>query len=164
MKHTLSLLLAIAFLPLNAQNNGHNLPQVNFFDPEHDPVALRSDTTLQLLVSEYVLVKSVKARMGQDCQILKTYKNRSPNGGENLLFEGIYLAKNRQRFTLSVSLTPDAQGRFYYASSQALVCSAPGCNNCSIANGNCVGCCSSANGNAVSLPSPLLKVQTNLDD
>ncbi len=164
MKYALSLLFAIAFLSLNAQNNGHNLPQATFFDPERDPVALRSDTSLQLLVSEYVLLKSAKTRMGQDCQILKTYKNKSPNGVESLLFEGVYLTKNRQRFTLCVPLTPDAQGRFYYVSAQALVCSAPGCNNCSIANGNCVGCCSSGNGNSVSFPSPLLKVQTNLED
>ncbi len=136
----------------------------HFFDPEHDPVAVRSDTTLQLLVSEYLLAKSVKARLGQSCQVLKIYKNQPSAIGETLVFEGIYGSKNRQRFTLSIPLMPDTSGRFYYASAQAIVCSAPGCNNCSILNGNCVGCCSSANGGAVSLPSPLLKVQTNIDE
>lgn len=156
MKYILPILLILASVRMSAQNP-------IFFDPAHDPVALRTDSTLQLLVSEYVLTKSVKARLGPDCKVLKAYKHRSPKGAESLIFEGIYLAKNGQHFTLSVPLVPDAQGRFYYTSSQSIVCSAPGCNNCSIDNGNCVGCCSDANGSAVALPTPLLKVQINIE-
>ncbi len=163
MKYIFQTLFLLASLRMSAQNPGGNMPQKIFFDPERDPVALRTDTTLQLLVSEYVLTKSVKARMGPNCLILKASKSRSPKGIESLLFEGIYLAKDRQRFTISVPLVPDAQGQLYYTSSQAIVCSAPGCNNCSIDNGNCVGCCSNINGSAVALPSPLLKVQINIE-
>ena len=164
MKHFLPLGFMLVLLRLGAQNNSGNLPQANFFDPERDPVALRSDTTLQLLVSEYVLAKSVKARLGQDCQVLKIRKSQGRDGSESLLFEGVYLAKARQRFSLSVPLLPDAQGRYYYASAQAIVCSAPGCNNCSILNGNCVGCCDSASGNAVALPTSLSKVLMTIDE
>lgn len=163
MKHFLLPLFVFASLHLHAQNNGNNPPQTSFFDPQNDPVAVRSDTSLQLLVSEYVLAKSVRARLGQDCQVLKIYKNRSPQGGESLLFEGVYLSKNRQRFTLSVPLLPDPQARFYFVSTQAIVCSTPGCNNCSISQGNCVGCCSNADGSAIALPNPLLKVQKSIE-
>ena len=163
MKYALLLFIIFSSLRLFAQFNTGNAPQHNFFDPERDPIALRSDTTLQLLVSEYILCKSVKARMGQDCQVLKTYQKKLQNGTERLIFEGIYTSKSRQHFTVSIPLKPDEQGRFYYISGQAIVCSAPGCNNCTIDQGNCVGCCSSTS-NAVSLTSPLLKVQTNIEE
>ena len=63
MKYALLLFIIFSSLRLFAQFNTGNAPQHNFFDPERDPIALRSDTTLQLLVSEYILCKSVKARM-----------------------------------------------------------------------------------------------------
>lgn len=148
--------------------SGHLIAQVKnnsvFFDPQHDPVALRNDTSIQLLVSEYVLTKSVEARLGQGCQILKMYKNRTASRPQTIVFEGVYRAKNNQKFCLEIPLQPDAQAQFYYASTQALVCSSPGCNNCSILNGNCVGCCSEAGGGAVSLPSPLAKIQTSIKE
>ncbi len=145
---------------LTAQVNNNSA----FFDPQHDPVALRSDTSIQLLVSEYVLFKSVETRLGQGCQVLNTYKDRTASGAQSLVFEGIYQAKSNQKFCLEIPLKPDAQARFYFASTQALVCSSPGCNNCSILNGNCVGCCSEAGGGAVSLPSPLAKIQTSIKE
>ena len=151
-------------LHLNAQIQEPDRSRSIFFDPEHDPIALRSDTTLQFLVSEYVLTKSVKARLGRDCQVNETHKNRLPNGNTTLVIEGVFLSKDRQRFTLGIPLLPDAKGRFYYAATQALVCSSPGCSNCSIVNGNCAGCCSSATGSESSLPFPLLKVTLNIDE
>jgi len=163
MKYFLLLLSIVTSQQLNAQINSGSHPQTNLFDPERDPVALRNDTTIQLLVSEYVLSKSVEARLGQGCQVLKTYKNRTASGAQTLVFEGVYRAKNNQKFRMEIPLKPDAQTRFYYASTQALVCSSPGCNNCSILNGNCVGCCSEAGG-AVSLPSPLAKIQTSIKE
>jgi hypothetical protein len=164
MKHLFLLTILFASLHLNAQHKDGALSKLLFFDPEHDPVALRSDTTLQLLVSEYVLSKSVKARLGQDCEVTKTYKKRLPNGDETLVFEGLFLSKARQPFTLGIPLIPDTQGRLYYTSAQAIVCSSPGCSNCSIVNGNCSGCCSSAVGSAVGLPVPLLKVPLTIDE
>ena len=164
MKHLFLFFILFISLHLNAQHKEGNLSNANFFDPERDPIALRSNTTLQLLMSEYMLAKSVKARLGQDCQVLIIHKNRLHDGSESLLFEGVYLAKARQRFSLLVPLIPDAQGRYYYASAQAIICSAPGCNNCSILNGNCVGCCDSTSGTAVALPSPLSKVPMTIDE
>ncbi|MBK6995682.1 MAG: hypothetical protein IPH31_12415 [Lewinellaceae bacterium] len=160
MKHALLLLSMLFSVYLTAQVNNNSA----FFDPQHDPVALRSDTSIQLLVSEYVLSKSVEARLGHGCQVVKTYKNRTASGAQTLVFEGIYQAKSNQKFCLEIPLKPDAQARFYFASRQALVCSSPGCNNCSILNGNCVGCCSEAGGGAVSLPSPLAKIQTSIKE
>ncbi|MFN0175885.1 MAG: hypothetical protein ACKVU0_14630 [Saprospiraceae bacterium] len=160
MKYALLLLFMLFSFLLTAQVKNTNA----FFDPQHDPVALRSDTSIQLLVSEYVLAKSVEARLGQGCQVLKTYKNRLTSGTQTLVFEGVYRTKNNQKFSLEIPLKPDAQARFYYASTQALVCSSPGCNNCSILDGNCVGCCTEAVGGAVSLPSPLAKIQTNIKE
>lgn len=164
MKHLFLLTILFTSLHLNAQHRDRDLSKLLFFDPEHDPIAIRSDTMLQLIISEYVLAKSVKARLGQDCQVTKTYKNRLPNGDETLVFEGLFLSKGRQPFTLGIVLIPDTQGRFYYTSAQAIVCSSPGCNNCSIVNGNCSGCCSSAVGSAVGLPVPLLKVPLTIDE
>jgi len=162
MKHIFLFLFILASFGLNAQVN--DAGTINFFDPERDPVALRSDTSLQLLVSEYVLNKAVKSRMGQGCQVQKTSKNRLINGSEYLIFEGTFGIRESQHFTLAVPLMPDALGRFYYTSAQAMVCSSPGCSNCSILNGNCVGCCSSSSSRAVSLPSPLLKVSTTIEE
>ena len=161
MKPLLLFFFIIIGLQLNAQVKEHT---PSFFDPEHDPVAMRSDTSIQLLVSEYILAKSVKARFSQDCQVIKMYKNKLPNGGEVLVFEGVILSKSRQPFTLGVPLIPDTQGRFLYASTQALVCSAPGCSNCSIQNGNCLGCCSSSTSYASTLQVPLLKVQQTIEE
>ena len=158
MKTLLLLLTLLAPVCISAQDN-NNI----FFDPERNPVALRSDSTLQLLVSEYVLIKSLKTRLGQDCQVLKTYERRMSNGAESLVFEGVYLAKNRQRFTLSIPLTPDTQQKYYFTSAQAIVCSAPGCNNCSIDHGNCIGCCATGSVDSFALPSPLSKVSLTID-
>ena len=51
MKYALLLFIIFSSLRLFAQFNTGNAPQHNFFDPERDPIALRSDTTLQLLVT-----------------------------------------------------------------------------------------------------------------
>ncbi len=158
MKNTFLFLLLIIGVDLNAQVNP--VDPIHFFDPEQDPIALRSDSSFLLLVSEYTLVKSVQTRLGQGCQVLQIMKTHSAETGESLVMEGIYLQKKRQPFVLYIPLQPDAQGRLYYASTQALICSSPGCNNCSILNGHCVGCCSNEQGAAVGLPSPLIKVQT----
>lgn len=150
------LLLAVQ---LNAQiNNGGKTS----FDPLRDPVALKQDNCVQLLVSEFVLAKSLKARIGSDASVLKTYKNCAENGSNHLVFEGQY--SNGTSFMISIPLLPDAQERYYYTSAQALICSTPGCNNCSILNGNCVGCCTAVNENNRILAQPLLSVQTSTDD
>jgi hypothetical protein len=163
MKHILLLLLIFTCLQLSAQINPKEASQISYFDPEHDPVAIRSDNALQLLVSEYILAKSVQARLGPDCQVTKISKTQSGAGAESLVFEGIWISKVRQQFVLGIPLNPDASGRLFYASTQALVCSSPGCNNCSILNGNCTGCCLSNSGSAIGLPGPLLKVSITID-
>lgn len=163
MKHIVLLFLLLSGLQLNAQVNSKDAPQISFFDPEHDPVVIRSDTTLQLLISEYVLAKSVQARLGQDCQVTKISKLRSGNEVESLVIEGVWISKVRQHFALGIPLIPDANGRLYFASTQALLCSSPGCNNCSIQNGHCTGCCLSSSGSSVGLPGPLLKVSITID-
>ncbi|MFN0216694.1 MAG: hypothetical protein ACKVT2_20740 [Saprospiraceae bacterium] len=164
MKHLFLFFMLLSALGLNAQHKAANLSSSNFFNPASDPIALRFDTTFQLLVSEYVLAKSVKARLGQGCQVLKIYKSRFGDGNPSLLIEGVFQDKNRQPFLLSVPLLADAHAQFYFASDQAIVCAAPGCNNCSIMNGVCVGCCDSASGTAVALPTPLSKIQMTIDE
>lgn len=160
MKHFLALFCLLFGLSGQAQV----ACDCAFFDPTKDPVAFRKDTTLQLIVSEYVLAKSVKTRLGPSCQVSKTYKIRGNLGEPILVFEGVLGLSPPQSFTLGIPLIPDAQQRYFYASSQALVCSSPGCNNCSILNGNCTGCCSSATGGNVALPMPLQKIQTNIEE
>ncbi len=160
MKLFLLLICLLGTLPLWAQISEHSIS----FDPEKDPIAIRSDSSIQLVVSEFILAKSLQARMGKAYLVQKIYQITTPDGMSTLIFEGINLNKNRQKFNLGIPLNTSTFGRFYYASNQALVCSAPGCNNCSILNGNCVGCCSSATGSALAVPSPLAKVQTSLDE
>lgn len=159
MKHAFFLLLLLSALALRAQTNAQNAVQV--FDPERDPVAIRADSALFLIVSEYVLTQAVKTRLGKECQVFYISKTNALAQPASLLFQGKMALQQEQDFTLKIPLTPDAEGRLYYASTQALICSAPGCNNCSIQNGNCVGCC--ANGTSVALPFPLGKVKTNPD-
>jgi hypothetical protein len=163
MKNLFLLLLLLAGMRMSAQVNSGGNAQIIFFDPEHDAVAIRNDTTLQLLVSEYILAKSVKARLGQDYQVRKIYKSRSSQGDDTLIFEGEFNLRIKQRFTLSIPMIPDTLGLLYYASTQALLCSQPGCNNCSIVNGSCAGCCSSGTASAIGLPAPLLKVPMTIE-
>ncbi len=159
MKQFILLFFTLGNFALYAQTTQNN----DYFDPSKDPVAIGNDTTIQLIVSEYILSKSVKARLGQDCQVHKTYKKKVENGVYTLVFEGTYLNKGTQNFMLRVPLTLDAQGQFYYTSLQALICSSPGCNNCTINNGICTGCCSSQGESSGTITSPLSKVQTKLD-
>jgi len=161
MRHLYLLLCFFLAAQLGAQVNHGENRQMLRFDPSQDPIALQQDASLHLLVSEFVLAKSLKARLGADVQVLKTYKYRSENGSNHLVFEGLY--PGGDPFSISIPLLPDAQERYYFPASQALICSSPGCNNCSIQNGNCVGCCSAVNENSI-LPQPLLRVQISVDD
>lgn len=81
-----------------------SIPPATFFDPEHDPIAIRSDTSLLLVVSEYILVKSVTARVGQKCVIDKTYKSTLKNGATAIIFEGHYTGDPGQRFSMGSTL------------------------------------------------------------
>ena len=149
---------------ISAQNSS-NIPPATFFDPEQNPVAMRNDTSLQFVVSEYVLVKSVTTRLGQGSRVTKMYKSKWPNGMNCLVFEGNYFGDNQKGFSIGITLLPDANAKFYYASNEAMVCEKPGCNNCSISNGKCIGCCSTdSDGTASqSISVPLLKVPINID-
>lgn len=162
MRHLYLFLCLFLAAQLGAQVNKGENQQSPIFDPLRDPVALQQDASVQLLVSEFVLTKSLKARMGAGVQVLKTYKHRSENGTNHLVFEGLY--PGGTPFAIAIPLLPDAQERYYYPSAQAMICSSPGCNNCSILNGNCVGCCSAVNENSSVLPQPLLSVQTSIED
>lgn len=155
MKNTFLILFAFIGHCLAAQTSP-------YFDPERDPVAQRTDTDFQLIVSEYVLAKSLKASMGNNCHVEKTYKDKLADGRPCLFFEGRWM-QDLHHFSIGIPLKPDAQQRLFYLESQAIVCSAPGCNNCSIYNGNCVGCCSSTSENRLS-PTPLKKVQMAIDE
>ncbi len=138
-----------------------------FFDPERDPIAFRSDTVLLLLVSEYTLVKSVTAGVGQKCVIDKTYKSKLHNGTTSIIFEGHYSNDPGQRFLIGLELIADSTGKYYYAAQEATMCEKPGCNNCTLSDGRCTGCCDdSGNSGLASRPKiakPLLKVQTSID-
>ena len=162
MKHALPLSFLFGALALNAQVPASE--NVLYFDPLQDPVALRTDTTLQLLLSTSVLAQSVQTRLGAGTQVTRSYQTRSPKGVETLIFEGLYTNQDGQQFSLEIPLRPDATGRLWFADSAALVCSSPGCNNCSIYQGNCVGCCTSTSANASYLPAPLVKVPLTINE
>ena len=162
MRYCVQFFLLIACFHLHAQVEGKNNISSGYFDPARDPLAVRADTVIQLLVSESTLAKSLGARLGEDCQVLKIFHRQMPKGGVNLVLEGVLKTKGQQRFLMSVPLLPDAQSRYYYAAAQGIICSAPGCNNCSIDQGNCVGCCSDMAQGATILPAPLSKVSTTL--
>lgn len=159
MKTFFLLLSLLACLQIKGQNT--SLP-VRYFDPEHEPVAIRSsDSSLQLIVSEYVLAKSIKARLGQSFQLNKVYKHQIKNGKPYLIFEGIYNTAPPQSLALGLLMIPDAQGKYYYASTLAdMTCGVVGCENCSIVNGECTGCCPNSSSN---FANPLMKVPAGID-
>ena len=164
--YTLLIILFAFCAPLSAQVSGTIAP-AEFFDPERNPVAVRSDTTLQLVVSEYVLIKSVTARLGKGCQVNKMSKIKSLNGMVYLIFEGNYSGRDPQPFALGINLVPDTSGKFYYGSNEALVCEKAGCSNCGILNGACTNCCAPPPGNgsktARTIAVPMLKVTSSVD-
>jgi len=165
-RYTMLLLACAVSIQLCAQVT-KSIPPATFFDPEHDPIAIRSDTSLLLVVSEYILVKSVTARVGQKCVIDKTYKSTLKNGATAIIFEGHYTGDPGQRFSMGLNLIPDAAGKFFYAAQEATMCEKPGCSNCTLSNGRCLGCCDDAGSNGMASRSkivvPLLKVQTSID-
>lgn len=138
--------------------------QTGFFDPQKEALAIRKDSVTQLLVSEYLLAKSIKARMGPGCSVLRVYKDRNAAGADWLMAEGLFYNDQQQPFVMALPLIPDSQNHLLYAGTQALVCSTPGCNNCSIQNGNCVGCCTTASGQSTVLQSPLIKIALSLEE
>jgi hypothetical protein len=133
-----------------------------FFDPEREPVAVRADSSFQLIVSEYLLAKAVAARFGAACLVSDISKKRRPDGDFFLLVKGQYDAKGTT-FSVEIPLVPDAEGRFLHAAAEAAICSTPGCSNCSVQNGRCVGCCSLSNDAAGKLISPMIKVPATVD-
>jgi len=158
--------LIVIFFVLCTQINAQVAPQANFFDPEQNPVAMRNNTTLQLIVSEYVLAKSVTTRLGQGSKVSNMYKTKSANGTESLIFEGNYSGNEPHHFSMRITLVPDLAGKYFYISSPALICEKIGCFNCSIFEGDCIGCCPTLEGNGRAgrdLAAPLLRVPTSTD-
>lgn len=137
------------------------LPQ-QLFDPERDPVAIREGDAVQLFVSEYVLSKSVRARIGRQAQVDKVYQ-MVWTGAPYLVVEGRHPSDNgMQTFKFNIPLMPDASGRFLYASATAQACNGP-CGNCGTNPADC-GCCTTSNGRSgQTIPSPLLKVTTTTE-
>ncbi|MBL7825051.1 MAG: hypothetical protein JNJ57_00355 [Saprospiraceae bacterium] len=152
--------------PLQAQIQTRS-PQNNSFDPAFDPIAVRTDTSTQLVVSEFMLAKSLSMRLGKPCTFNEIRKVRMSNGMVMLIFDGQYASPSRQKFSLGVPLIPDNIGKFFYASYQALQCETEGCNSCSIADGKCVGCCFPVGNNGMqvhkTIDMPFQKVQINFD-
>ncbi|HLP92999.1 MAG TPA: hypothetical protein VK168_03140 [Saprospiraceae bacterium] len=137
--------------------------QEKWFDPALDPVAVQKDSSLHLLISEYVLAKSLEMRLEQSVRVQAVLRQKEPDGRQSLIFTGIYPDKNKQPFTLSLRLNPDRTSRFYFADNQAIVCYTPGCNNCQVVNHQCEGCCDQSTGQSVALIRPLVKVATGVE-
>lgn len=163
MKHIVLVVCLLGGLCMNAQVKSRDNFKDNQFDPQRDPVALQSDSTLHLLVSEFILIKALKTRLGPDMQIHKMYKGQLDKGVNCIIFEGWQTGKNAFPIVFLVPLMPDPEQLYYYTSTQAIVCSAPGCNNCSVQNGKCVGCCDSSNESTGTLSQPLSKVDLSVD-
>lgn len=147
---------------LSAQNAANGIPQY-FFDPERDPVAVREGEAIHLFVSEYILAKSVRARVGRQSQIDKVYQ-LGWSGKPYLIVEGHYPADGGpQYFKFNIPLTPDASGKFLYAARAGQSCNGP-CGNCGTDPSNCGCCTTSSNGReGQPIQSPLLKVTTGTE-
>jgi hypothetical protein len=157
MKPLIPILLFLFTYPLaNAQEK--------WFDPEIHPVAVQKDSSLHLLVSEYVLAKSLETRMEKTVRVEAVFRSEEPNGLPSLVFTGIFTNLYRQPFTLSLRLRPEPTSRFYHADTLAIICSAPGCNNCRVVNQRCEGCCDLSSGQSLSLIRPLVRVGIAVED
>jgi hypothetical protein len=146
---------------LVAQNPGSGLPQ-HFFDPERDPVVIRQGKSMQLYISEYLIAKSVRARIGRQCDVTKVY-TLSDSGREYLIIEGQYQSDQLQYFQLNIPLMADKAGKYWYAGSEAGSCQSTSCSNCGKPPA-CATCCGGTDGSrAQSIRSPLLKVTTEAE-
>lgn len=163
MTRFILFLAMVASCQLQAQVWSSSLAATTtFFDPEREPIAVRSDSSVQLIVSEYLLAKAVAARLGVSCRVCEISKQRRSGGAFSLQIRGQYDAKGTP-FALEVPLLPAAEVRFYHAAAEAAICSTPGCSNCNVQNGKCVGCCQLSNDSAVKLNLPMIKVPTAID-
>ncbi|MCC7466597.1 MAG: hypothetical protein IT261_10020 [Saprospiraceae bacterium] len=138
--------------------------QEKWFDPERHPIAVQKDSSLLLLVSEYVLAKSLDTRMEKSVRVEAVARQKEPDGQHSLVFTGVYPDKSKQPFTLSLRLRPEPSSRFYYADTQAIICSAPGCNNCRVVNQRCEGCCDISSGQSLAVIKPLVRVATEVEE
>jgi hypothetical protein len=162
MTRFILFLALVASCQLQAQVWPGSSAAATFFDPEREPIAVRADSSLQLIVSEYLLAKAVTTRLGVSCRVNEISKQRRPDGAFSLDIIGLFDAKGTL-FALEIPLVPDVEGRFYHAAAEAAICSTPGCSNCGVQNGKCVGCCQPSNEAAGKIILPMIKVPVALD-
>lgn len=125
------------------------------FDPAFEPVALRADSSLQLVQSEYILAKALRARMPWIQQVEQIQKVRAQNM-DYLVYTVRTANVPQQTIFISIPLLV-GPGGWLYAANTATLCNGNGCNRCGpppscSCDGGTGGCSSS------SLFAPLVKV------
>lgn len=129
----------IIFIALLAGSTAYAQSPVALFNPQTMPVAVVSDSTVQLIVSNFTLIRSLKAQMPNLERVEKVTQIKKA-GKEYLVFTAQLRGAPHERYFINIPLREQVAG-WYYATSGGSVCA--GCSDC---QGNCGACSDSTQG------------------
>jgi hypothetical protein len=110
-------------------------PPPTEFDPQSMPVAVDQDSTIQLIVSDYVLSKALKAALIDVSKVINL-ECITANGASYLVYKTKMKQYRNEDVFVTIPLYKWYDGK-YYASSGGVTCrSINGCD-CKICTGNC---------------------------
>lgn len=123
----------ILFIALLTGYAAHAQSPAPIFNPQTMPVAVVSDSTVQLIVSNFTLIRSLKTQVPNLERVEKVAQIKKA-GKEYLVFTAQFRGAPRERYFINIPLREQVAG-WYYATSGGSVCA--GCNDC---QGNCGAC------------------------
>lgn len=118
--------------PLAAQEN----TEAPFFNPLTMPVGIEVDSNMQLMVSNFTLLRSLKAQMPDVERVYKVVNMRQ-NGADYLIFTVKLYSDPSLPYIVSIRLQKAPTG-WYYVTNQSITCG-KGCSEC---ENNCNSACS----------------------
>ncbi|MBN8684998.1 MAG: hypothetical protein J0L99_20290 [Chitinophagales bacterium] len=163
MRNLLILLLALICSQINAQPQAGTMASAAgssstlfSFDPQTTPVAVKSGDQVQLFISEYLLIQSLSARLGEASKVQKVERIQL-NGVHYLAYDWLYLFNPQKTYSTLVPLVPN--GNYFFAANSGTTCETSGCDQCKRDDCTCTtGIGNTCGGGSMAIPFPLLKI------
>ncbi len=108
------------------------------FDPQTMPVAIEQDSSLQLLVSEYVLCKSLKAAVPGVVKV-REVRQFTENGFQYLVYKARIQQFGKEETTISIPLYKLPNGQYYVSNTGLCAYRSTDCCKPSTCTGTCCG-------------------------
>ena len=159
MKYLLTLLTLffLHFQSITAQES----TELPLFNPTTMPVGIEVDSCMQLMVSNFTLLRSLKAQM-PDVERVERVSNIRQNGIDYLVFTVKLRSDPYQQYIISIRLQKVPNG-LYFVTNQSITCG-KGCSEC---ENNCNSTCSGGGEGCKQVASrksiPLAKVTLSIE-